>query len=197
MNFINSISGHKNQTSNLYILFLLFLFQNNPNQTMLYCKIDMSLSLSQSLLTVNGWFSSLYYFLVYQGGVGQNVTQYEQSIMGQAIYLKGQEYVDLHGIPADFWSGDEWSVMTLMKIYPEGLNNNDVPIIGDGEPASNKGFHLGVRDQVLISLSFLYRLLIHSFFPLTLLSFHSCRLFLSSFISHNRIDPFHKWPPPI
>lgn len=69
--------------------------------------------------------------------------------MGQAVKLKGLEYINLHGIPANFWSGDEWSVMTLLKFHDDGIlgNNKDILVLGDGIAANNEGFHLGLRQQ--------------------------------------------------
>ena len=65
--------------------------------------------------------------------------------MGQAVQLKQQEYIDLQGIPVGFWSGNEWSVMTLVKFHDDGKEN---PVLGDGTPAMNQGFHLGLKDKV-------------------------------------------------
>ena len=81
---------------------------------------------------------------------GRNTTQYVQGIMGQAVQLQGQEYINLHGIPGGFWSGDEWSVMGLFRFHDGGILDQFkyVPVLGDGDPANNKGFHLGLRKQV-------------------------------------------------
>ena len=70
--------------------------------------------------------------------------------MGQAVWLKGLEYINLHGIPVDFWSGDEWSVMALLRSHDDGIlgNNKEVLVLGDGVAAKNKGFHLGLQKQV-------------------------------------------------
>ena len=89
--------------------------------------------------------------LEYQGNFGgQNITQYIQSIMGQAVQLKDQEYINLHGIPAGFWSGDEWSVMSLVKFRDGALGSSkEVPLLGDGTTANGQGFHLGLKQQVL------------------------------------------------
>ena len=70
--------------------------------------------------------------------------------MGQAVWLKGLEYINLHGIPVDFWSGDEWSVMALLRFHDDGIlgSNKDVLVLGDGVAANNKGFHLGLQGKV-------------------------------------------------
>lgn len=72
--------------------------------------------------------------------------------MGQAVQLKGQEYIDLKGIPAGFWGGNEWSVMTLVKFYDDGIlgSGKENPVLGDGIPAPNQGFHIGMRNKVLL-----------------------------------------------
>ena len=84
----------------------------------------------------------------YQPTGGRNTTQYVQSAMGQAVQLKGLEYINLYGIHAGFWSGEEWSVMGLMKFHASGISNNELPILGDGEAANDKGFHLGLKNRV-------------------------------------------------
>ena len=88
--------------------------------------------------------------LEYKDTGGQNITQYIQGIMGQAVQLKRQEYINLHGIPAGFWSGDEWSVMTLVKFHDDGIlgSGKENPVLGDGIPATNQGFHLGMKNKV-------------------------------------------------
>ena len=93
-------------------------------------------------------------FLDYQPNGGRNNTQYVEGIMGQAVQLKGQEYINLHGIPAGFWSGDEWSVMGLMKFNDDGVlgASKELAVLGDGEASSAKGFHLGLKDQVHIKI---------------------------------------------
>ena len=70
--------------------------------------------------------------------------------MDQAIKLKGQEYINLQGIPAGFWSGDEWSVMTLVKFHDDGIlgSGKENPVLGDGIPATSQGFHLGMKNKV-------------------------------------------------
>ena len=70
--------------------------------------------------------------------------------MGQAVQLRGQEYINLHGIPAGFWSGDEWSVMGLMRFHDDGIlgASKELAVLGDGEASNDKGFHLGLKDQV-------------------------------------------------
>ena len=82
---------------------------------------------------------------------GRNNTQYTQGIMGHAVQLKQQEYINLQGIPAGFWSGDEWSVMSLVKFRDEGIlgQGKEDPLLGDGTTTSNQGFHLGLKNQVL------------------------------------------------
>ncbi len=71
--------------------------------------------------------------------------------MGQAVQLKGLEYINLYGIPAGFWSGDEWSVMSLIKFRDDGIlgSSKEDPVLGDGTAANDKGFHLGLRNQVI------------------------------------------------
>ena len=93
----------------------------------------------------------LYSDLEYQQKGGRNTTQYVESLMGKAVQLKGQEYINLHGIPADFWTNDEWSVMGLMRFHDDGIlgNSKEIPVLGDGEPLKDKGFHLGLIKQVL------------------------------------------------
>jgi len=70
--------------------------------------------------------------------------------MGQAVQLKQQEYINFQGIPAGFWSGDEWSVMTLVKFHDDGILGigKENPVLGDGIPATNQGFHLGMKNKV-------------------------------------------------
>ena len=86
--------------------------------------------------------------LEYQQKGGRNTTQYVESLMGKAVHLKGQEHINLHGIPGDFWTNDEWSVMGLMRFHGDGSRPH-TPVLGDGEPVKDKGFHLGLIDQVL------------------------------------------------
>ena len=88
--------------------------------------------------------------LGYETNGGRNTTQYVHGIMGQAVQLRGIEFINLHGIPAGFWSNDEWSVMGLLKFHDDGVlpANKDIAVLGDGEAASSKGFHLGLRRQV-------------------------------------------------
>ena len=87
---------------------------------------------------------------MYRPKGGQNTAQYVESIMGQAVRLRGQEYINLYGIPADFWSGDEWSVMGLMRFHDDNIlgGNKELAVLGDGEAANDNGFHLGLRDKV-------------------------------------------------
>lgn len=70
--------------------------------------------------------------------------------MGQAVQLKQMEYINLQGIPGGFWSGNEWSVMTLAKFHDDGIlgSGKENPILGDGIPATNQGFHLGLKSKV-------------------------------------------------
>ena len=70
--------------------------------------------------------------------------------MGQAVQLKWQEYINLQGIPVGFWSGNEWSVMTLVKFHDDGIlgSGKENPVLGDGIPATNQGFHLGLKNKV-------------------------------------------------
>ena len=69
--------------------------------------------------------------------------------MGQAIQLKGQEYINLQGIPAGFWSGNEWSVMTLVKFHDGILGSGkENPVLGDRIPAMSQGFHLAMKNKV-------------------------------------------------
>lgn len=93
----------------------------------------------------------LYSDLEYQQKGGRNTTQYVESLMGKAVQLKGQEYINLHGIPADFWTNDEWSVMGLMRFHDDGIlgSSKEIPVLGDGEPVKDKGFHLGLIKQVV------------------------------------------------
>ncbi|CAH3156016.1 unnamed protein product [Porites lobata] len=88
----------------------------------------------------------------YQQKGGRNTTQYVESLMGKAVQLKGQEYINLHGIPADFWTNDEWSVMGLMRFHDDGIlgSSKEIPVLGDGEPVKDKGFHLGLIKQKLL-----------------------------------------------
>ena len=92
----------------------------------------------------------LYSDLEYQQQGGHNTSQYVESLMGKAVQLKGQEYINLHGIPADFWTNDEWSVMGLMRFHDDGIlgSSKEIPVLGDGEPLKDKGFHLGLINQV-------------------------------------------------
>lgn len=70
--------------------------------------------------------------------------------MGQAVQLKRMEYINLQGIPGGFWSGNEWSVMTLAKFHDDGILGigKENPVLGDGIPATNQGFHLGLKSKV-------------------------------------------------
>ncbi|XP_020604429.1 uncharacterized protein LOC110043324 isoform X2 [Orbicella faveolata] len=88
----------------------------------------------------------------YKDAGGQNITQYIQGIMGQAVQLKQQEYINFQGIPAGFWSGDEWSVMTLVKFHDDGILGigKENPVLGDGIPATNQGFHLGMKNKNIL-----------------------------------------------
>ena len=97
------------------------------------------------------FFLLLFFFLSdYETHGGRNTTHYVQGIMGQALQLKGSEFINLHGIPETFWRGDEHSVMGLMKFHDDGVlpANKDVAVLGDGETRKNRGFHLGLRRQV-------------------------------------------------
>lgn len=104
-------------------------------------------SLSKTSLKTSYFYTC---FIEYQDAGGRNITQYIQSIMGQAVQLKGQEYINLRGIPAGFWSGDEWSVMSLAKFHDDGLlgSSKSVALLGDGITDSKKGFHLGMQNKV-------------------------------------------------
>lgn len=70
--------------------------------------------------------------------------------MGQAVQLKRMEYINLQGIPRGFWSGNEWSVMTLAKFHDDGIlgSGKENPVLGDGIPTTNQGFHLGLKNKV-------------------------------------------------
>lgn len=81
----------------------------------------------------------------------QNTTEYVPGLMGQAVYLRGQEYINLHGIPAGFWSDDEWSVMGLMKFHDATISaSKELAVLGDGEATTDKGFHLGLRNKQVL-----------------------------------------------
>ncbi|XP_067016108.1 uncharacterized protein [Acropora muricata] len=86
----------------------------------------------------------------YETHGGRNTTHYVQGIMGQALQLKGSEFINLHGIPETFWRGDEYSVMGLMKFHDNGIlvpPNKYLAILGDGDTKNHKGFHLGLKGQ--------------------------------------------------
>ncbi|KAL9986077.1 hypothetical protein ACROYT_G000151 [Oculina patagonica] len=88
----------------------------------------------------------------YKQNAGRNFTQYTQSTMGQAVQLKELEYINLYGIPAGFWSGDEWSVMSLIKFRDDGIlgSSKEDPVLGDGTPANDQGFHLGLKNKKVL-----------------------------------------------
>ncbi|XP_068740230.1 uncharacterized protein [Montipora capricornis] len=88
----------------------------------------------------------------YETNGGRNTTQYVHGIMGQAVQLRGIEFINLHRIPAGFWSNDEWSVMGLMKFHDDGVlpASKDIAVLGDGEAANYKGLHLGLRRQKVL-----------------------------------------------
>lgn len=88
----------------------------------------------------------------YKDAGGRNITQYIQGIMGQAVQLKQMEYINLQGIPGGFWSGNEWSVMTLAKFHDDGIlgSGKENPVLGDGIPATNQGFHLGLKSKNIL-----------------------------------------------
>ncbi|XP_031564534.1 uncharacterized protein LOC116299945 isoform X2 [Actinia tenebrosa] len=76
------------------------------------------------------------------------VPEYLPSAMSKAIRLKGRKHINLIGIPVDFWSGNEWSVMALIKFTDQGLNSQkEIPVIGAGGQQNGKGFHLGIRSK--------------------------------------------------
>ncbi|KAJ7385414.1 hypothetical protein OS493_016498 [Desmophyllum pertusum] len=118
-------------------------FQTSTFGILLQFNGDMIVNLSPNMSFVNTTTE-------YQDAGGRNITQYIQSIMGQAVQLKGQEYINLRGIPAGFWSGDEWSVMSLAKFHDDGLlgSSKSVALLGDGITDSKKGFHLGMQNKV-------------------------------------------------
>ncbi|KAK2562842.1 Collagen alpha-4(VI) chain [Acropora cervicornis] len=89
----------------------------------------------------------------YETHGGRNTTHYVQGIMGQALQLKGSEFINLHGIPETFWRSDEHSVMGLMKFHDNGIllgPKKDLAILGDGEAKNYRGFHLGLRGQKVL-----------------------------------------------
>lgn len=93
--------------------------------------------------------TSFFYLSDYETNGGRNTTQYVKGIMGQALQLKGSEFINLHGIPRGFWSGDEYSVMGLIKFHDDALPaNKDAAVLGDGGTRKNRGLHLGLRQQV-------------------------------------------------
>ncbi|XP_044185173.1 uncharacterized protein LOC114950299 isoform X2 [Acropora millepora] len=88
----------------------------------------------------------------YETHGGRNTTHYVQGIMGQALQLKGSEFINLHGIPETFWSGDEHSVMGLMKFHDDDIldRNKNLAILSDGEAKNYRGFHLGLKGQKVL-----------------------------------------------
>lgn len=99
---------------------------------------------------LSGSHTFFFYLSDYETHGGRNTTHYVQGIMGQALQLKGSEFINLHGIPETFWSGDEHSVMGLMKFHDNGIlgPNKNLAILSDGEAKNYRGFHLGLRGQV-------------------------------------------------
>ena len=81
-------------------------------------------------------------------GKNRNVT-FVPGVTGQAIHLTGSEHIDIRGIPQNFWSSPQWTVVALVKIGEKGLGSNkEIALLGDGDAANSKGFHLGFRDRV-------------------------------------------------
>lgn len=99
---------------------------------------------------LSGSHTFFFYLSDYETQGGRNTTHYVQGIMGQALQLKGSEFINLHGIPETFWRGDEHSVMGLMKFHDDVIlgPNKNLAILGDGEAKNQRGFHLGLRGQV-------------------------------------------------
>ena len=99
---------------------------------------------------LSGSHTLFFYLSDYETHGGRNTTHYVQGIMGQALQLKGSEFINLHGIPETFWRGDEYSVMGLMKFHDNGIlpASKDLAILGDGETRNHRGLHLGLRRQV-------------------------------------------------
>jgi hypothetical protein len=93
------------------------------------------------------------HFVAYQDPVSNDTTtpEYLPSAMGKAIRLRGRKNINLDGIPVDFWSRNQWSVMALIKFTDEGLNfQKEIPVIGAGVTQHEKGFHLGLKSQVCV-----------------------------------------------
>ena len=100
---------------------------------------------------LSGSHTFFFYLSDYETHGGRNTTHYVQGIMGQALQLKGSEFINLHGIPETFWRGDEYSVMVLIKFHDNGIlvpPNKYLAILGDGDTKNHKGFHLGLKGQV-------------------------------------------------
>ena len=73
---------------------------------------------------------------------------YKDAIMRQAVHFSGKSYLNVTGLPEDFWRVSDWSIMALMKFGP-GATNREVEVLGHGSIDNNKGFHVGVSSQVL------------------------------------------------
>lgn len=76
---------------------------------------------------------------------------YIDGIMRQAFHFSGKHYVNVTGIPDDFWRNHNWSVTALLKF--RNLNSNlvptsqyyDIPVLGIGSSNVSQGLRLGIR----------------------------------------------------
>ncbi|EDO36193.1 predicted protein [Nematostella vectensis] len=87
----------------------------------------------------------------FQNGSLSPSPSYEESAMGSAIHLTGNQHINFQGLPLKMWSRSDWSVMVLLKVIDSGLNaDKEVPILGSGTTQTGRGFHLGLRRKKLL-----------------------------------------------
>ncbi|XP_048583240.1 uncharacterized protein LOC5507619 [Nematostella vectensis] len=87
----------------------------------------------------------------FQNGSLSPSPSYEESAMGSAIHLTGNQHINFQGLPLKMWSRSDWSVMVFLKVIDSGLNaDKEVPILGSGTTQTGRGFHLGLRRKKLL-----------------------------------------------
>lgn len=72
--------------------------------------------------------------------------------MRQAVHFSGKAYLNVSGIPEDFWRTRNWSVMALMNFgdVKPSEHFKEISVVGHGNPSAHNGLHLGIRDQVTL-----------------------------------------------
>lgn len=69
--------------------------------------------------------------------------------MKQAVHFSGKHFINVSGIPEEFWQEQDWTVTALLKFgeftTKVGLDYSYIPVLGIGNIDKSHGLRLGIR----------------------------------------------------